>query len=210
MANDCSNRLLLHCDNRQILEKIHELFYQEKDGKIRYTMMKLVPIPADSYDSEVNPLVGFLTPMDYWGTRSDFWYPEVKWNKDEFILEYYTANGPNRYWISNVASAVMDLVDTYTGATKPIIFIKHLFDVCQVLTAGYMYWEPGMEMKYDYSTEEDLNEKVINEFKAVSLEQEREMEVFEFHLEEHLKEEPNKDDFEYRFQRYGWDMPYFD
>jgi hypothetical protein len=173
-------------------------------------MMKLVPIPADSYDSEGNPLVGFFTPMGYWGTRSDSCWPKVIWRMDEFILEYNTANGPSHYWMLALTSAVMDLVDTYTGATKPRIFIKHLFDVCQVQTAGYMYWEPGMEMKYEYSTEENLNQKIIDEFKAVEEEREREMEVFEFQLEDHLEEEPMEDDFEYRFQRYGWDMPYMD
>lgn len=210
MPNDCENRLQIHCDNEQLLEKIHGLFYLENDGKIRYTMMKLVPIPGDKYDSEGNPLVGFFTPMDYWGTRSDFWWPEPKLGTNEFILKYRTANGPNNYWIHALICSIMEMLDEFSGATKPKIFIKHLFDVCQVLTAGYMYWVPGMQMKYDYSTEEDLNEKVIDEFKAVEEEQEREMEVFEFHLEDHIDEEPMENDFEYRFQRYGWDMPFFD
>lgn len=167
MANDCTNRLQIHCDNEQILEKIHELFFQEEDGKIRYTMMKLVPIPPDKYDDEGNPLFGFFKPMGYWGTRSNFWWPKLKRRKDEFILEYYTANGPNDYWIHSLICSIMEMLDEFSGDTKPKIFIKHLFDVCQVQTAGYMYWEPGMKMKYDYSTEEDLNEKVIDEFKAI-------------------------------------------
>jgi len=56
MANDCSNRLHIYCDNEQILEKIHDLFYQDEDGEIQYTMMKLVPIPADKHDDEGNAL----------------------------------------------------------------------------------------------------------------------------------------------------------
>jgi hypothetical protein len=206
MANDCSNRLLIHCDNEKILERIHELFYQEKDGEIRYTMMKLVPIPADEYDSEGNPLVGFFTPRGYWGTRSDFWKPKPTKRKNEFILEYNTANGPNHYWIEDLICSVMKMLDEFSGGTKPKIFIKHLFEVCQVMTAGLMHWEPGREMKYEYSTEENLNDKVIDEFKAIAEEREREMEVFDFHIEDHLEEEPIEDDFDYRYQRYGWDM----
>jgi len=203
MANDCSNRLQIHCDNEQILERIHELFYQEKDGKIRYTMMKLVPIPADNYDSEGNPLVGFFTPMGYWGTRSDFCHPKPDWKTNELIFEYGTANGPNDYWVHELICSIEDMLDEISGTTKPKVYTKHLFDVCQVLTAGYMYWEPGMQMKYDYSTEEDLNEKVENEFKAVAEEQRREMEVFEFNIEDYLEDEPIESEFEYRYQRYG-------
>jgi hypothetical protein len=210
MANDCSNRILIHCDNEQILEKIHGLFYEGKDGEIRYTMMKLVPIPSDRNDSEDNPLYGFITPLAYWGTKSDFWCPEPNWQKNDFILKYYTANGPNKLWIEELVCCIMEMLDEFSGEKKPKIYVKHLFDVCQVMTAGYMYWEPGMEMKYEYSTEENLNEKVINEFKTVAKEQEREMEVFEFHIEDHLEYEPIEDDFEYRFQRYGWNMLWID
>ncbi len=209
MANDCSNRLQIYCDNEQILNRIHELFYQEEDGKTRYTMMKLVPIPPDSYDDEGNPLYGFFTPMGYWGTRSDFWWPEVNWRKNEFIFKYYTANGPNDYWIEALICLITEMINDSSGSTKPKIYIKHLFDVCQVYTAGYMYWEPGMEMKYEYSTEEDLSEKVINKIKTAAEECNREMEVLEFHIEDHLEYEPIENDFEYRFQRYGWDMPFF-
>jgi hypothetical protein len=194
MANDCSNRLQIHCDNEQILERIHELFYQEKDGKIHYTMMKLVPIPADNYDSEGNPLVGFFTPMGYWGTRSDFCLPKPDWKTNEFIFEYGTANGPNDYWIHELTCSIMDMLNELSGVTKPTIYIKHLFDVCQVLTAGYMYWEHGMEMKYEYSTDDIPNETVEYEFKAVEEEKRKEMEVFEFHLEDHLEEELYDDD----------------
>lgn len=181
MANDCSNRLQIYCANEQLLERTYELFYQKEDGEIQYTMMKLVPIPPDDYDSKGNPLFGFFKPMGYWGTRSNFWSPKPTKRKNEF-----------------------------SGGTKPKIFIKHQFDICQVQTAGYMFWKPGLEMKYEYSTEEDQNEKIINEFKTIEEERQRELEIFEFHLEDYLEEEPYGDDFEYRFQRYGWDMPYFD
>jgi len=102
------------------------------------------------------------------------------------------------------------MLDEFTGSLKPKIYIKHLFDVCQVQTAGYMYWEPGMKVVYEISTEDDLNEKVIDEFKAVAKEHERDMEVFEFHIEDYLEEEPYEDDFEYRFQRYNWYTFYSD
>jgi len=52
--------------------------------------MKLIPIPAEDYDSEGNPLIGFFTPMGYWGTRSDFVHLEIKIEKDELIFEYWT------------------------------------------------------------------------------------------------------------------------
>ena len=165
MANDCSNTLQIHCDNKQLLEKIHNLFIQEVSGVTQYTMMKLIPIPAEKYDSDRNPLVGFFTPMGYWGTRSDFWWPEAEWRKDEFNFEYYTANGPNKYWIHDLLSAITNMVNEYSGETKPKIFVKHLYDICQVQFAGFLYWEPGMKMKYEYSTEDNLNEKVENEFK---------------------------------------------
>jgi len=194
MANDCSNRLLIYCDNEQILEKIHNLFYQDEDGEIHYTMMKLVPIPADKYDDEGNALVSFFTPMGYWGTRSDFWWPKPSIGKNEFVLEYNTANGPNNYWIEELVCSIMEILDEFSGGTSPKIYVKHLFDVCQVMTAGYMYWEPGMEMKYKYSTEDNLNEKVENEFKAIEEERLRELEVLEFQLEDHLEEEPMEDD----------------
>lgn len=206
MANDCSNRLLIHCDNEQLLEKIHELFYLEEDGEIQYTMMKLVPIPPDSYDDVGRPLYGFFTPMGYWGTRSNFWRPKPYRTKNEFILEYSTANGPNKLWIHDLLSSIMEMLNIFSGDSKPQVFVKHLYDICQVQFAGYMYWEPGMEMKYEYSSEDDLNEIVINEFKEVAAEKELEMEVFEFHLEDHLEEEPIEDDFEYRYLRYGSDM----
>ena len=45
MANDCLNRLQINYDNEQILEKIHSLFYQMDEGKIRYTMMMVCPNP---------------------------------------------------------------------------------------------------------------------------------------------------------------------
>jgi len=56
-----------------------------------------------------------------------------------------------------------------------------------------------MTMDYDYSTEEEPNEKVISEFKSIEYEHEREMEVFEFCIEEYLDEyyldeEPMKDE----------------
>ena len=194
MANDCSNRLLIYCDNEQILEKIHDLFYQDEDGEIQYTMMKLVPVPADKYDDEGNALFGFFTPMGYWGTRSDFWSPKPTRRKNEFVLEYNTANGPNNYWIHTLISSIMVELDEFSGATKPKLFIKHLFDVLQLQTVGYMYWEPGMAMEYDYSTEEEPNEKVISEFKSVEYEHEREMEVFEHHIDDYLNDEPMKDE----------------
>lgn len=194
MANDCSNRLLIYCDNEQILEKIHDLFYQDKDGEILYTMMKLVPVPADKYDDEGNALIGFFTPMGYWGTRSDFWSPKPIRRKNEFVLEYNTANGPNKYWIETLISSIMVALDEFSEATKPKLFIKHLFDILQLQTAGFLYWEPGMTMEYDYSTEEKPNEKVISEFKSIEYEHEREMEVFEFCIEDYLDEEPMKDE----------------
>jgi len=208
MANDCSNRLQIHCDNEQLMNKVHVLFYQEEDGKIEYTMMKLVPIPPDKYDENGTPLYGFFTPMGYWGTRSDFSNTKVKWNKDEFIIEYWTANGPNDYWIHEMICSIMEMLEEFSGATTPKIFVKHLFDVCQDQIAGYMYWEPGMEMKYEYSSEENLNQKVIQEYTVIAEERQREMEVFEFHIEDYLEEEPYEDAFEYRFQRYGWEMPF--
>jgi hypothetical protein len=67
-----------------------------------------------------------------------------------------------------------------------------------------------MDVTYEYSTEENLNEKVINEFRAVEEEHHRDMEVFYFQIEDSLESEPYEDDFEYRFQRYGWDMFYVD
>ena len=210
MANDCSNRLLIHCDNEQLLDKIHELFYLEEDGEIRYTMMKLVPIPPDTYDKEGNPAIGFFTPRGYWGTRSNFWWPKPERRKNEFILEYYTANGPNHYWIEELVSSILKMLEDFSGNTKPKLYVKHLFDVCQIMTDGFMYWEPGLEMNYEYSTEDNLNEKVINEFKEVEEEQRKELEVFEFHLEDYLWEEPIEDDFEYRFQRYGRNMFWVD
>jgi len=86
----------------------------------------------------------------------------------------------------------MDMIDKYPGATKPILFVKHIYDVLQLFVVGYMYWEPGMVMHYDYSTEEEPNEKVISEFKTILYEQEREKEAFEFHIEDYLDEEPIK------------------
>lgn len=208
MPNDCSNRLQIYCDDKRMLEDIHKLFYRDVSGETRYTMMKLVPVPADKYDSEGNPLVGFFTPMGYWGAISDFCRPKADYKIKEFIFEYGTANGPNDYWIHELICSIMKMLDEFSTETKPTIYIKHLFDVCQVLTAGYMYWEPGMEMKYEYSTDEIPNETVDNEFKAMEEEKRKEKEVFEVHLEDYLEEEPYEDEFEFRFQRYGWDMPY--
>jgi hypothetical protein len=193
-----------------MLEDIHKLFYQDVSGETRYTMMKLVPIPAEKYNSEGNPLVGFFTPMGYWGTRSDCCRPKADYKIKEFIFEYGTTNGPNDYWIHELICSIMEMLDEYSIETKPKIYIKHLFDVCQVMTAGFMYWEPDMEMNYEYSTEDNLNEKVINEFKEVEEEQRQELELFEFHLEDYLEEEPIEDDFEYRFQRYGRNMFWVD
>jgi hypothetical protein len=146
--------------------------------------------------------------MGYWGTRSDFQIRNIKRNRDELIFEYWTANGSNRYWIEELICTILEMLEEFSPETKPKVFIKHLFDVCQVMTAGYMYWEPGIEMKYEYSTEDNLNEKVENEFKAIEEERRRELEVFEFQLEDHLEEEPMENDFEYRYQRYGWNMPF--
>jgi len=42
MANDCSNRLQIHCDHEQILERIHDLIYLKEGGDIYFIMMKLV------------------------------------------------------------------------------------------------------------------------------------------------------------------------
>lgn len=196
MANDCSNRLLIHCDNEQLLDKIHELFYLEEDGEIRYTMMKLAPIPPDTYDKEGNPAIGFFTPRGYWGTRSNFWWPKSDRRKNEFILEYYTANGPNLYWIEDLICSIMEMLDEYSIETNQKLFIKHTFYVLQLFAAGYLYWEPGMAIEYDYSTEEGPNEKVINEFKVIEYEHEREMEVFELYIEDYLGEEPMRDDIE--------------
>jgi hypothetical protein len=210
MANDCINRLQIHCDNEGLLKKIHGLFYQDKEGEIEYTMMKLIPIPPDKYDENGTPLYGFFTAMGYWGTRSNFCNTKIKWYKDEFIFEYWTANGPNHYWIEELIYAIIDVLNEYKDNNKPKIFIKHLFDVCQVMTAGYMYWEPGLDMKYEYSTEENLNQKIIHEYKVIAEERERELKVFEFHIEDYLEEEPYEDDFEDRFQRYGWNMLYFE
>lgn len=179
-----------------MLGKIHELLYKTENGKIHYTMMKLIPIPAEEYDSEGNPLIGFFTPMGYWGTRSDFVHLEIKMEKDELIFEYWTANGPNDYWIYKLTDSIMNIMNETSDNTKPKIFIKHLWDVLQVMTAAYMYWEPGMDVTYEYSTEENLNEKVINEFRAVEEEHHREMEVFYFQIEEYLESEPYEDDFE--------------
>ncbi|MEA3438442.1 MAG: hypothetical protein U9R43_18405 [Thermodesulfobacteriota bacterium] len=194
MANDCSNRLQIYCDNKHMLEDIHKLFYRDVSGETRYTMMKLVPIPADKYDSEGYPLVGFFTPIGYWGTRKDYDMLEVKHYEEKITFKYWTANGPNDYWIHELICSIMEMLDEFSIETKPTIYIKHLFDVCQVLTAGYMYWEPGMEMKYEYSTDDIPNETVEYEFKAVEEEKRIEMEVFEFHLEDYLEEEPIEDD----------------
>lgn len=194
MANDCSNRLHIYCDNEQILKKIHNLFYQDEDGEIQYTMMKLVPKPADKYDDDGNVLVGFFTPMGYWGTRSDFWSPKPRIGKKEFILDYNTANGPNHYWIEALISSIMEMIDKFPGGVKPKLFVKHIYDVLQLFVVGYMYWEPGMSMEYDFSTEEEPNEMVISEFKSILYEHEREKEAFEFHIEDYLDEEPMKDE----------------
>jgi hypothetical protein len=104
----------------------------------------------------------------------------------------------------------MDMLNELSGGTKPQIYVKHLYDICQVQVAGYMYWEPGMDIRYEYSTEDKLNEKVISEYKVVAEERMREMEVFEFHLEDYLEEEPHEDEFDYRFQRYGWNLLWID
>jgi len=123
---------------------------------------------------------------------------------------YWTANGPNDYWIYTLTDSIINIMNESSGNTKPKISIKHLWDVLQIMTAAYMYWEPGMDVTYEYSTEENLNEKVINEFRAVEEEHHRDMEVFYFQIEDSLESEPYEDDFEYRFQRYGWDMFYVD
>lgn len=194
MANDCSNRLLIYCDDEQLLEKIHDLFYQVKDGIIKYTMMKLVPIPADEYDDEGNALISFFTPMGYWGTRSDFYSTKLTMRNYEFVFEYDTANGPNNYWIETLISTIMVMLEEFSGATKPKLFIKHTFYVLQLFAAGFLYWEPGMAVQYDYSTEEEPNEKVEDEFKLIEFEHERDMVVFEFNIEDYLIEEPIKDE----------------
>ena len=208
MANDCNNRLQIHCDDKQILERIHELFYKEKHGKIYYTMMKLIPIPAEQYDSEGNPIIGFFTPMGYWSTRSDFVNMKVKQHRDELLFEYWTANGPNSYWIYSLTDSIIEMIEGSSGNTKPKIFIKHLWDICQVMTAAYLYWEPGMDVKYEYDTEQNPNERVMDVYRAVEEEQNRDMEAFEFQIEDYLEYEQYEDDFEYRFQRYGWEMFY--
>lgn len=208
MANDCNNRLQIQCDDNHMLEKIHELFYTVENGKMHYSMMRLIPIPAKKYDSEGNPLIGFFTPMGYWGTRSNFVNMKVKPMNDELVFEYWTANGPNNYWIYALIDSIIEMMKEYSGNTKPKIFIKHLWDVCQLMTAAYMYWEPGMDVFYEYDTEEKPNEKVMNECKAVEEEKIMEMELFEFQIEDYLEYEKFEDDFEYRFRRYGWDMFY--
>jgi hypothetical protein len=197
---------MIHCDDEQMLERIHELFFKEEKGEIRYTMMKLVPIPPDSFNDEGKPLYGFFTPMGYWGTRSDFQIKNIKRNKDELIFEYWTANGSNLYWIEELIYTISEMLDESPDSSKPMIYIKHLYDICQVLFAGYMFWKPGMDMKYEYSTEDNPNQKVIYEYEVLSEEREKELEVLEFHIEDYLEEEPYDDDFDYRFQRYGWDI----
>lgn len=65
----------------------------------------------------------------------------------------------------------------------------------KALNQQYVLWEKYVQpIEYDYSTEEKPNEKVISEFKSREYEQEREMEVFEHHIEDYLDEEPIKDE----------------
>lgn len=99
MADDCSNRLLIHCDDKKILKKIHEVFYQKEDGEIRYTMNNLVPIPAETLDSAEDRLEIYQTLVEHWGTCSDFLSLEPSWRKNKFILEYSTPFGTNYNWI---------------------------------------------------------------------------------------------------------------
>jgi len=208
MPHYCDNRLKIHCDDRQMMETIHRLLYERVNGKLEYTMNKLLPVPIDS-----STLLGYRVQDPYkklysWGTRRDFCWPELRTDKDEITLKYHTKFGPNNLWVSELCSQIFVMNEKFTGNTGPKTFVKHHFTLCEVDQAGYLYWEPDMDPKYDWCSLDEYESRYEKEIQVLIEEDRRDMEVFEFHLEDLLVEEPYEDDFEIRFQRYGWEMAY--
>lgn len=211
MPNYASNTLRIHCDDIQIFEKIRELlFIRNEDGKIEYTMTKLIPIPEVSKSQTNNSLLALYRGISYWGTKWDFCWPELKTYRNEIILDYHTAWGPNDLWVHELCCQIYKMTENDKMDTPPQISVKHHFTIYESDCAGYLYWEPQMEFKYEWFTLDEYAKRFETEIMEIREEEIREQEVFEFNIEDYLPDEPidEDDQFEIRFNKYCWDMFY--
>jgi len=208
MTYNCNNKLQIYCDNKQILDKIHELFYYQKYDSIPYFWEGFIPQSMLYYSYYGIPYAFFNTPLGYWGTRLNFNWTKIKHRKDKITVKYGTPNNPDHFWIFTLIVTIEDLINNFTGDTKPRILVKNSWDECKNWGDGYLHWETGKDLFYEYSDKENICEIIINEFRAVGEELYNEHEQYiEYYLE---GDEPYIDEFEYRFQRYGWNMFYID
>lgn len=155
MPNHVQNKLEIHCQDKEAMDKIKKMIFDE-DSKMNvvFTMKKMLPKPkAFSEDKEFDGL-GYNWCLSVWGTKWDVYNVEIEENSEKKVLiSYYTAWSPNFSYLEILYAFIESSIRVKDASERPRVTTNHRFSSMEGDFGGSFEWQPGKEgvfMEYSY------------------------------------------------------------
>ena len=183
MTNICENILKIQSNDSDLLLRIHNMFIEEEDGEVSYTMNKLIPIFND-IDTDEPDMQNSYNRYFLWGAESDFLRPEMKINSNHLSFSYRTSNMTNEIWIVELISYIKKLIADESLKAKPEVSLSHYFFINELGTSGFGYTDSEMGLHFERFERGEENPKHKNEIEELLKECRSSQDLLEFFFDE--------------------------
>lgn len=169
MSNDVYNKLIIQCNDVEILNEIKQLiFINDKKKKQIFTMRKFLPLPKQNYNRFGFYYAGNIWRISIWGTDKDADTLEITEKEKTIVISYVTANSTNVTWVGLLCLFIENICSCKGLEESSSIVIKFSYEDPGMDYGGIFIWEPFKEPFHkEYSYEEYAN--AYHELKMVDL-----------------------------------------
>ena len=150
MPNNVCNRLIIHCEDEIIMNKIKVMIFDEdKDKNKILTMQKMLPKPSGCTGQIGYNNYGHDWCCAVWGSKWDVYDASIDESGNTITAYYHTAWDANHPWVWALCRYINNTLDLDKGENIHNISVEHRYFDYAGDFGGIAKWNPAIEFSYE-------------------------------------------------------------